>query len=418
MSVKQRMDPDPEQVQVMTMHANHARFVWNLGLEQREIKPRPANFWISFYTQNRELTEAREENPWLAAGSRKAQEGALYDLDQAYRNWWSNPAHFGKPTWRSRSKSPQGFIVRPLIVERLNRKWAVVNVPKAGMVKFRLSGDWAVITAAKSARVTVSRTGKWHVSFMALQPAFERTSTGKVVGIDRGVVHTISTSDGVHVSIPTLTPGEQARFLSLEHQFSRQCKGSRYRTPSRRREKTKKELNALRGREKNRRKDWIEKTSTDLVRGYDLIALEDLKIGNMTKAPPPRPDPDKPGAYLPNGARTKAALNRRVAASCWGELARRTKDKAGATPGDHRVIVIGVDPRNTSITCHECGHIDKENRKNQAVFLCTRCDHKANADINAARNILGRALNPKPPDGWSSDVSVAKRRRVKPEKVV
>lgn len=49
-----------------------------------------------------------------------------------------------------------------------------------------------------------------------------------------------------------------------------------------------------------------------------------------------------------------------------------------------------VDPRNTSRTCPICGHIDKANRKTQAKFVCVKCGHTANADINAAINIANR----------------------------
>jgi len=393
------------------MHAAHARFVFNLGLEQRKMwHPfKRGTFKVSYISQARELTESRKAFPWLAEGSTVVQQGALRDLDRAYKNWWSNPSHFGAPTYRSRDRN-QGFIVRDLTVRRLNRKWATLTVPKAGVVKFRLTRAWAEITTATSARVTVSPSGQWHVSLTTPPAFFERTSTGAVVGIDRGVAQTISTSDGAHASIPTLTHGEQGRFLALERRLARQVKGSA------RREATKKTLNRLRDCLRNRRTDWIEKTTTALVRDYDLIALEALQTRNMVKAPAPKPDPENEGAFLANGARAKAGLNRVILASCWGEFARRLTDKAAMAPEHHPVHVVLVDPKNTSRECHGCGHTSKENRKSQAVFHCTRCGHTAHADTNAARNILARALNTLPPDGRSTDASATSRCSVKPEK--
>jgi putative transposase len=55
-----------------------------------------------------------------------------------------------------------------------------------------------------------------------------------------------------------------------------------------------------------------------LVRVHDFIAHEDLKIRNMVKAPAPKPDPDQPGSFLPNGAAAKAGLNRGIADAGWG----------------------------------------------------------------------------------------------------
>ena len=75
---------------------------------------------------------------------------------------------------------------------------------------------------------------------------------------------------------------------------------------SKRRRKTLNQFNALQGHIVRRRNDWIEKTTTRLAQENILVALEDLDVQAMTKRPKPRPDPDKPGRYLHNGAKAKA----------------------------------------------------------------------------------------------------------------
>ena len=67
---------------------------------------------------------------------------------------------------------------------------------------------------------------------------------------------------------------------------------------------------------------------------------------------------------------------------------KRLQDKMDANGGS---LVI-VPAAYTSQTCHECGHIAKENRESQAIFKCVKCGYEANADVNAAKNILSRAL--------------------------
>ena len=106
----------------------------------------------------------------------------------------------------------------------------------------------------------------------------------------------------------------------------------------------------------------------------------------MTRRPKPKPDPERPGVYLPNGARAKAGLNKAILASCWGKFATRLAQKM---PDGH---VVAVDPRYTSQQCHACGHTAPENRESQAVFCCTLCGHSGHADTNAARNIADRAI--------------------------
>ncbi len=60
------------------------------------------------------------------------------------------------------------------------------------------------------------------------------------------------------------------------------------------------------------------------------------------------------------------------------------------------ILVLCVDPRNTSRTCHRCGFIEKRNRRSQALFSCLRCAHTANADLNAARNLATRGAVKRP----------------------
>jgi putative transposase len=121
-------------------------------------------------------------------------------------------------------------------------------------------------------------------------------------------------------------------------------------------------------------KDWAEKASTDLARRFDLIRVEDLKIGSMTRSA--RGTIAKPGRNV----RAKAGLNRQILASGWGLLVRRLEDKA---PGR----VEKINPAFSSQRCSACGHVDPKSRESQAAFRCTACRYACNADVNAARNI-------------------------------
>lgn len=354
----------------MRMHCDHARKVWNTALQHFSYgTPRRRCDRTSW---TRLLAEARAEFDWLRAGSSSVQQGALRDLEQALRNWWTRPDHFGAPTWRGRQGN-QGFIIRDLSVRALSGKWADIQVPKTGWVRFRLSRP--LPPDAKSARVTLDRLGRWHVSVVAKPEERDAAGTGAVVGIDRGVAHTLALSDSRFLDMPVLlSPGEQQRLRRLERKRARQRKGSN------RRAATKHAIAVLRARESDRRKDWVEKTTTAIARGHDLVVLEDLPVQRMMRSA--RGTVAEPGRNV----RAKAGLNRSIAASAWGMLRTRIEQKmpAGA--------VITVDPRHTSQRCAACGHIAPENRDSQAVFLCVACGHAANADVNAAQNILAAGL--------------------------
>ncbi|WP_020576421.1 RNA-guided endonuclease InsQ/TnpB family protein [Actinopolymorpha alba] len=390
MSIRQRLYPDPGQLAGLVEHCHHARFVFNIGLEQRSMWRR----WkhdrgthpeygdlnaarITTASQMRELAQLRGELGWLRAGSSSVQQAALRDLDRAFQNFYAGRAKY--PQFKRRSEREGSFVVRDLTVRRLNRKWGVVTVPKVGQVRFRISWMWADIERATSARVT-HRNGRWHIAFTT--PAAEKITaeSGAVVGIDRGVANTLATSEGRMIQAPSLTDPEKTRFLRLQQRLARQQKGSK------RRAQTLDRLATLRRRLGDRRTDWVEQTTTGLARTYDLIAVEDLRVQNMVKRPAPKPDPVHPGVFLPNGARAKAALNRAILASVWGRFLTRIEHKMPEG------TVLRVDPKNTSRTCAACGHTAASNRESQAVFACQACGHQAHADTNAAVVILDRAL--------------------------
>ena len=160
---------------------------------------------------------------------------------------------------------------------------------------------------------------------------------------------------------------------------------------SKRRRRMLSEFNALQGYIVRRRNDWIEKTTTRLARENILVAMEDLDVQAMTRRPKPRPDPNRTGHYLSNGAKAKAkaGLNRSILSNNWSRLIKRLKDKMDANGGK----LVVVPSAYTSQACHKCGHVARGNRESQAVVHCVECGYEANADVNAAENILSRALN-------------------------
>lgn len=383
MSARQRLYPTREQLTLMLMHCAHARFVYNLGLQQRSMWTRDKRHFaqkITMASQMRELTQLRAELPWLREGSSVIQQGALRDLDRAFTNFYARRASY--PTFKRRNDARGSFVVRNLRVRRINKKYGSVLIPKIGYVRFRLTRTWTHLASATSGRVTYAGN-QWHVSFTIGPPAkitARTTSTTRTVGIDRGVANTLVTSDGQFLHAPTWTTGEQQRYVALQRRMVRQHKGSK------RRLATKRAIAVLHRRLTDRRSDWVEQTTTALAREYSLIGLEDLRVTNMTRRPAPRPDPNQPGAFLPNRARAKAALNRAILASCWGVFASRLSDKM---PDGHLVVVPAA---YTSQQCRSCGYTHPDNRESQAVFRCRACGHADHADHNAACNIHDRAV--------------------------
>ena len=379
MAHRYRLCPDEVQEAALLEHCGHARFVWNLAVEQQSWWRPGRGSAPGSAARMRQLAEARAAEPWLREGSSSVQQQALRDFDRAMAAFLdpANPA--GKPSYRSK-RGTQGFVVRDVKARRLNRNHAEVFVPKCGWVRFRLSR--ALPDDPGMARVTCDRAGRWHVSFAAPQPALDREPAGAVTGIDRGVRTALVTSGGQHYRVPRISDRRAARYLALQRRMGRQQKGSR------KREKTRLAMAAITAKVTDRRKEWAEKISTRLVEDHDLIVFEKLGTKNMVRRPRPKPDPDQPGNFLPNRRRQKAGLNRGILGSCWGLLATRTDHKAAASGA----AVTYVNPRHSSQQCRRCGHAARGNRESQAVFRCVACGHEDHAAANAAKNVLARGL--------------------------
>ncbi len=384
-----RLLPTPAQEAVLRDHCGHARFVWNLAVEQHAHWHPGRTSAPGYLEQCRQLTAVRAEYSWLAAGSQMVQQQALRDFAQAMAAFFDprNPA--GRPSWRKADRD-EGFRVvgrrgRQWDVRRVSRKVGQVWVPKAGWVRFRWSR--AVPPGAKSYRVTMDRAGRWHVAFAAIPGPVPAPGNGEVVGVDRGVAVSAALSTGELLHVPGLTAPERKRLVRLERKLARAERGSH------RRGRVRLAIARLRVRETDRRKDWAEKTSTGLARRFDIIRVENLDVTSMTRSA--RGTVGAPGRNV----RAKAGLNRGILRSGWGLLVRRLEDKA---PGR----VEKVKPHFTSQRCSACGQVDGESRESQARFVCTACGFSCHADVNAARNIAaGHAVTARGGDGVTRPVN-------------
>jgi putative transposase len=226
------------------------------------------------------------------------------------------------------------------------------------------------------------RRGAWGWERRSI-PATPLPETGREVGIDLGVQWAVATSDGQLVAPGRHTRRSAERLAQAQRELASKRRGSGHRARAAAR------VEAIHRKVANQRKDFAHQLSRSLVNSYDVIVHEELKIPNMVRRPRPRKDEDS-GTYLANGATAKAGLNRSIHDAGWGQLLSFCAYKAE----DAGRQMIGVDPRYTSQRCSSCGHVEAANRRSQAEFRCLACGRRAQADVNAALNILwaGRAL--------------------------
>jgi putative transposase len=258
-----------------------------------------------------------------------------------------------------------------------------VKLPTLGTMRIKgnsRSRRWPSDRTVATFRIQREPSG-WFLLLVGEVPAPAVRRTSHAVGIDAGVVHTMTTSTGKHIDAPPALEANLRRLKRLQQRMARQQKGgSNWR-------RTVAAIARLHERIRRTRKLFSHKATTFLLRTYGTVVVEDLKLQNMTRKPAAKPSEDGQG-FQQNGAKAKGTLNRRILDQGLGQL--RTMLEAKAL--DHGRVVHRVSPHFTSQTCGHCGCVSKANRQDQAHFRCTSCGFSGNADVNAAVNILRIAL--------------------------
>ena len=240
-----------------------------------------------------------------------------------------------------------------------------------GFVKFRKSQD--IIGTIKN--ITISKkSGHWYVSFgtetqLTENPRHPATSA---IGLDMGITKLITTSDGQTIKPKNSFKANQIKLAALQRQLSKKVKFSENWKRQNRK------IQKLHNHIANIRHDYLHKITTTISKNHAMIACEDLKVANMSRSA--SGTMEKKGRHV----KAKSALNKSILDQGWGMMVNMLEYKQHWQGG----VLIKVNPRYTSQTCSQCQHITKENRQTQAKFECVKCGHKANADVNAAKNIL------------------------------
>ncbi|MEC4017769.1 RNA-guided endonuclease InsQ/TnpB family protein [Streptomyces sp. H27-D2] len=263
----------------------------------------------------------------------------------------------------------------------------VTRVRFQGVGHVKVHQHRAVVGRVKT--VSVKREGrKWFVVLTAEQAQPDPLPpTGSVAGIDMGIANFLADSNGSFVPNPRHGRSNTARLESAQQALSKFPRVRRDKRTANHRRAVEK-VAGLHGKARRQRLDHAHKTALTLVREHDFIAHENLTIRNMVRTAAPKPDPEQPGSFLPNGAAAKTGLNRSISDAGWGVFLTILHAKAESAGRE----VIAVDPRNTSRRCPECGHTAKENRTTQDKFHCVACGHNAHADTVGAVNVLRAGL--------------------------
>lgn len=365
-SYKYKLKPTIKQQTQLNQFFGCARFVYNWGLNQKVEQYKQNKQTIGYVELAHQLTllKKQEDTKWLNDCANVCLQQSLRNLDSAFVRFFREKKGF--PKFKSKKKSKDSIKFN-LSVKFDFENW-YVTIPKIGKVKLCKNKIFNTVKC-KIGTLTVSKdkcNDFWcSVIVDDLQPKPLKTKIVEEtsVGIDLGIKDYVILSDGTKYDNPKYLEKYSLKLKHLQKVFSRTKLGSKNH------EKMRLKIAKLHRRITNMRNDFTNKLSSDLIKRFDTICLENLNIKKMLK---------------------NYNLSNSIQSAAWNKFVNQLQYKSELY-GKNIIFIGRFEP--SSKTCHKCGYIKSDLTLNERKWICPNCGELLDRDINAAINIKDFGLH-------------------------
>lgn len=350
---KYRLFPTKGQSILLNKHIGASRFVYNLALECKQMAWAGNRINLSCFALHSQLKDLKNECEWLKEVNSQSLQQSITNLDKAYTAFFKGQNSF--PNFKKKSNGGSFNIPQNVSLED----------GKLVIPKFKKGIDIVMHRQIKGEirQATISRTptGKYFVSILcetgeAIKPKanIEENTT---VGIDLGIKTYLVLSDGKEYDNPKFLRKAQSKLKYLQRKYTKN-KGKR----------TKHKLAILHEKVANQRKDFLHKTSSEIIKNHDSLAIEDLSVSNMVK---------------------NHKLAQSISDAGWSTFVTMLEYKSEWY--GKNILKIGRFEPSSKLHAN-CGHINKELTLSDRKWICPKCGEVVLRDLNAAINIKSFAL--------------------------
>ena len=350
-SYRIRAYPNGAQRRLLDRWFGATRWLWNTALAIRSEGYRHCALKLNGNDISRWLTQWRHTagHEWLADIPATCLRQCLRDQDRAFSNFFAKRARYPKFKPRRTGGS--------LRFQDLGMAWrqGVLSLPKLGRLK--LAEALPDVATPDMVTLRQDAAGRYFVSFCAEVEIAVLPVTGKVIGVDLGLTHLATLSSGEKIAAPRHYRNRLRYLRQQQRCLARRQKGGR------RREKQKLRVAKIHARITDQRQYALHQLTTDLVRKYDVIAIEDLNVKAMAR-----------GMH-----------SHSIHDAAFGEFRRQLEYKASWYG---RTVVASDRFFPSSKLCSRCGHKLDELRLDVRQWTCPKCGAQHDRDINAAQNLL------------------------------
>jgi putative transposase len=362
---KFRLEPTDDQKILLNKHFGSVRWAYNYFLNQRKEEYLNNKKSLNYYDQAKELTQLKKQDDkkWLKEINSQTLQFSLNCLDTAYDGFFKKRTQF--PKFKSR-KSKNSFTI-PQFVSVKNNKLIIPKFREG----IEMIMERKIKGIIKHCSINKTPTGKYFVSILTEQEYNPVNKTGLSVGIDLGLKDFLVLSNGTKIKNHRFLKHYE-RCLKLNQKYL-----SRKTKQSNRYEKQRLKVARIYEKITNSRIDLIQKITSELIKEFDIIYLEDLNVKGMMK---------------------NHKLSKAISDVSWGTFIVILEYKASWN--DKQVIHIDrFFP--SSKTCSKCGWINNSLTLKDREWICPKCDEKHDRDFNAAINILNEGYRKNISDGTS-----------------